>query len=37
MDIETAWDLLAELEIHDAEDLGEAWFEAELAEFLPLA
>jgi len=37
MDIETAHDLLAELDIRDAEDLGAEWFEAELAELLPLA
>lgn len=37
MDIETAQALLAELELHDVEDLGDDWFEAELADLLPLA
>jgi hypothetical protein len=37
MDIDTAHDLLAELELRDVEDLGEEWFAAELAELLPLA
>ncbi|GAB4081772.1 hypothetical protein GCM10028783_27210 [Modestobacter muralis] len=37
MDIESAYDLLAELELHEVEDLGADWFEAELAELLPLA
>ena len=36
MDIESAYDLLAELELREVEDLGAAWFEAELAELLPL-
>jgi hypothetical protein len=37
MDIETAYALLAELELHDVEDLGDDWFEAELSDLLPLA
>ena len=37
MDIETAYALLAELELHDVEDLGDEYFEAELTELLPLA
>ena len=37
MDIETAYALLAELELHDVEDLGDDYFEAELADLLPLA
>ena len=37
MDIDTAHALLAELELREVEDLGAAWFEAELAELLPLA
>jgi len=36
MDIESAHDLLAGLELRDVDDLGTAWFEAELAELLPL-
>ena len=36
MDIETAYALLAELELHDVEDLGDAYFEAELDDLLPL-
>jgi len=35
MDIESAYALLAELELHEVDDLGAAWFEAELAEVLP--
>ena len=37
MDIESAYALLAELELRDVEDLGAAFFEDELAELLPLA
>ena len=37
MDIETAYALLAELELHDVEDLGDDYFEAELADLLPPA
>ena len=37
MDIESAYALLAELELRDVEDLGTEWFEAELADLLPLA
>ena len=37
MDIESAYALLAELELRDVEDLGADWFEAELADLLPLA
>ncbi len=37
MDIESAYALLAELELRDVEDLGDDWFEAELADLLPLA
>jgi hypothetical protein len=37
MDIESAYALLAELELRDVEDLGAEWFEAELADLLPLA
>lgn len=37
MDIERAYALLAELDVRDVEDLGAAWFEAELAELLPPA
>jgi len=37
MDIETAFALLAELELHEVEDLDAAWFEAELRDCLPLA
>ena len=37
MDIDTAYELLAELEIQEVGDLDAAWFEAELAELLPLA
>ncbi|TWH71787.1 hypothetical protein JD78_00285 [Modestobacter roseus] len=37
MDLATARALLAELELHEVEDLDDAWFEAELAELLPTA
>ena len=37
MDIERAYALLAELELREVEDLDAGWFEAELAELLPLA
>ena len=37
MDIETAYALLAELELREVEDLDQAYFEAELQELLPLA
>jgi hypothetical protein len=37
MDIEDAFALLAELELREVEDLGEAYFEAELQDLLPLA
>ena len=37
MDIDSAYALLAELELREVEDLGAAWFEADLAELLPLA
>ena len=37
MDIESAHALLAELELHEVDELDAAWFEAELAELLPLA
>ena len=37
MDIESAYALLAELELRDVEDLGAAFFEDELAELLPPA
>ena len=37
MDIDTAFALLAELELHEVDDLDAGWFEAELAELLPLA
>ena len=37
MDVESAYALLAELELRDVDDLGTAWFEAELAELLPSA
>lgn len=37
MDIETAFALLAELELHDVDELDAAWSEAELRDCLPLA
>ena len=37
MDITEAFALLAELDLHDVEDLDRAYFEAELREVLPLA
>jgi hypothetical protein len=37
MDIDAAYALLAELELREVEDLGLDWFEAELADLLPLA
>ncbi|MCW2696332.1 MAG: hypothetical protein JWR62_1417 [Modestobacter sp.] len=37
MDIDEAYALLAELEVREVEDLGTEYFEAELAELLPLA
>jgi len=37
MDIETAFALLADLELHEVEELDAAWFEAELGDCLPLA
>ena len=35
MDIEDAFALLAELELHEAEELDREYFEAELRELLP--
>lgn len=37
MDIETAFALLAELELREVEELDADWFEAELRDCLPLA
>jgi len=37
MDINEAFALLAELELHEVEELDRAYFEAELAELLPIA
>jgi hypothetical protein len=37
MDIETAYALLAELELHEVEELDHSYFEAELRELLPVA
>jgi hypothetical protein len=37
MDIETAFTLLAELELHEVEELDREYFEAELQAELPLA
>ncbi len=37
MDIEDAFALLTELELHEVEELDDEWFEAELRELLPLA
>jgi hypothetical protein len=37
MDIETAYALLAELELHEVGELDDAYFEAELRELLPSA
>ncbi len=37
MDIETAFALLAELELREVEELDAEWFEAELRDCLPLA
>ena len=37
MDIEDAFALLAELELHEVEELDRQYFEAELRELLPLA
>ena len=37
MDIDSDYALLAELELRELEDLGDAWFEADLAELLPPA
>lgn len=37
MHIDAAYALLAELELHDVEDLGMEYFEAELADHLELA
>jgi hypothetical protein len=37
MDINAAYALLAELELREVEDLGDDWFEAELADHLELA
>jgi hypothetical protein len=37
MDIDAAYALLAELELREVEDLGMEYFEAELADLLPLA
>jgi hypothetical protein len=37
MDIEDAFALLAQLDLHDVEDLDGEYFEAELRELLPLA
>ena len=37
MDIDTAFALLAELELHEVEELDADWFEAELRDCLPLA
>jgi hypothetical protein len=37
MDIEDAFALLAQLDLHDVEDLDGEYFEAELQELLPLA
>ena len=37
MDIEAAFALLAELELHEVEDLDREYFEAELQAVLPLA
>jgi hypothetical protein len=37
MDIEDAFALLAELELHEVEELDGEYFEAELRELLPLA
>ena len=37
MDIETAYALLAEVELREVEELDAGWFEAELTAYLPLA
>ena len=37
MDIDDAFALLAELELHEVEELDRQYFEAELRELLPLA
>jgi hypothetical protein len=37
MDVEAAFALLAELELHEVEELGQEYFEAELQATLPLA
>jgi hypothetical protein len=37
MDIETAFALLAQLELHEVEELDDAYFEAELRGLLPSA
>ena len=37
MTVEDAFALLAELELHEVEDLDDAWFHAELSASLPMA